>query len=501
MLGRLTRADYPNASCLDQEWWYIPAVSAPEVHAPGQAGSGTHPPSATGRAERVRAMLTDLFPAPGEAASRAALVRWGFVFLQVVVVGVGAVAMLARLGGRPAWESVWAEDPGIYLPAALAHPWHLLQSYGGYLQLVPRVIGQIAALLPVRHASVAFAVGGALVASGVGVFVYYASDGIVSSRWLRVMLGLSVVLLPVAQLEIADNGVNTIWYLLVGLFWAALWRPRTRAGAAVAAVVAFAAAASTSLGLVFAPLFAARAIVVPRRLREHVATAGWALGCLVQLLVIVTSHTSRLTPHNPLNAVAYYTREVLLPTIGWHLSWHLRDLIGVNAAAALVGGLILIVLAAAVVTQPGRTRVFVVTAVLTGLVFTAITSALAWGGPGQPVLIKVEHGARYSTLPILLLDAALIVAADACVRRWWPRPKAIVAVVALVAVLGAGWATDFRYPVRRLAGPASAWKTTANAWLRHCDRHPAGTITVSFKDWWGGKTPLTNTFSCSSLHR
>src|ERR1700691_6223650 len=245
MLGRLTRADYPRRFSLDREWWYIPAVSAPEVHAPGQAGSGTHPPSATGRAERVRAMLTDLFPAPGEPASRAALARWGFVFTQVVVVGVGAVAMLARLGGRPAWEGVYAEDPGIYLPAALAHPWHLLQSY--------------------RRC-------------------------------------LSLVLLPLAQLEIADNGVNTICYLLVGLFGAALLRPRTRAGAAVAAVLAFAAAASTSLGLVFAPLFAARAIVVHRRLREHVATAGWALGCLVQLLVIATSHMSRLTPHNPLNA-------------------------------------------------------------------------------------------------------------------------------------------------------------------------------------------------------
>src|SRR6202050_4628615 len=103
MLGRLTRADYPNASCLDREWWYIPAVSAPEVHAPEQAGSGTHPPSATGRAERVRAMLSDLFPAPGEPASRAALARWGFVFIQVVVVGVGAVAMLARLGGGASW--------------------------------------------------------------------------------------------------------------------------------------------------------------------------------------------------------------------------------------------------------------------------------------------------------------------------------------------------------------------------------------------------------------
>jgi hypothetical protein len=449
---------------------------------------------------RVRAALTDLFPAPSRPALRSGLARCAFLLIQVAVVALGAAVMLARLGGRPAWDSVYAEDPGIYLPAALAHPWQLLQSYGGYLQLTPRLIGQVAALLPIRQASVAFAVGGALIASGCGLFVYHASDGIVSSRWLRALLGLSVVLLPVAQLEIADNGVNSIWYLLVALFWAALWRPRTRAGAWVAAVVAFAAAASTSLGLVFAPLFAARALAVPRRPREHAATVGWALGCILQVLVVLTSHTSRFTPHKPINAVLYYAHEVLLPTIGWHLSWHLRDLIGANGASALVGGVILIVLAAAAVTQPGRCRAFVVTAVVTGLVFTAITSAFAWGGPGQQVTIKVEHGARYSTLPILLLDAALIVAAGACAGRWWPRPKAIVAVVALVAVLAAGWVTDFRYPVRRLAGRSSAWEVTANAWLRHCQHNPAGTITVTFYDWWS-TAPLANTFRCTSLRR
>ena len=242
-------------------------MSAPDLRAPGQAGSGAHPPPAADQG--VRAVLADLFPAPAEPAPRAGFPRWAFLLVQVAVVAVGALVMLARYSGRPAWDSVWAEDPGIYLPWALAHPWHLLQSYGGYLQLLPRLIGQIAALVPVRDASVAFAVGGAVVASGCGLFAYHASAGQVSSRWLRALVGLSVVLLPVAQLEIADNGVNTIWYLLVALFWAALWRPRTRAGAAVAAVVAFAAAASTSLGLVFAPLFAARAIAVPRRLREH----------------------------------------------------------------------------------------------------------------------------------------------------------------------------------------------------------------------------------------
>lgn len=476
-------------------------MSAPDVRAPGQAGPEAQPQPAAGQG--VRAGLADLFPAPAGSAPRGGLPRWAFLLVQIAVVVLGALVMLVRIGGgRPAWHSVWAEDPGIYLPWALAHPWHLLQSYGGYLQLFPRLIGQIAALVPIRDASVAFAVSGALVAAGCGLFAYHASAGQISSRWLRVLIGLSVVLLPVAQLEIADNGVNTIWYLLVALFWAALWRPRTRAGAVLAAAVAFAAAASTSLTLLFLPLFAARAIVLPRRLREHAATAGWALGSLLQVLIILTSHLSRLRPHNPVNAVLYYGHEVLLPALGWHLSWHLRHLLGLTGATALAGGLIFIVLVVAAVSQPGRCRVFVLTAVAYGLLFTAFTSALAWGGPQQRVTVRVEHGARYSTLPILLLDAALIVAADAYARRWWPHPRTIAAVAALVAVLAAGWATDFRYPVRHYAGPASNWSLTADRWLHYCEHRPAGTITVRFTDWWGlGPATLATSFSCSSLRR
>jgi hypothetical protein len=473
-------------------------VSRSDLRPPGQAGSGAYLPPAAGHG--VRAALAGLFPAPAGPARRAGLVRWAFLLIQIAAVALGALVMLARMGGRPAWDSVWAEDPGVYLPAALAHPWHLLQSYGGYLQLVPRLIGQMAALLPIGDASAVFAVGGALVASACGLFAYHASAGHVSSRWLRALLGLSVVLLPVAQLEIADNGVNSIWYLLYALFWTALWRPRTRAGAAAAAVVAFAAAASSSLALLFAPLFAARAIVVPRRLREQAATAGWAAGCLLQVLVIVTSHLSRLRLRNPVNAVLYYVHEVLLPALGWHLSWHLRDIAGLTGASALAAGLIVVVLALVLVTQGGPCRVFVVAAVATGLLFTAVTSAFAWGGPDQRVTVLEEHGARYSTVPILLLDAALIVAADAYAHRWWPRPRAVVAVAALIAVLAVGWATDFRYPVRRLAGPATAWALTADAWLHYCQHRPAGTITVHFRDWWG-TAHLATTFNCSSLRR
>jgi hypothetical protein len=222
---------------------------------------------------------------------------------------------------------------------------------------------------------------------------------------------------------------------------------------------------------------------------------------LLQVSVILTSHLSRVIPRNPANAVLFYGHDVLLPALGWRLSWHLRDALGLTGATTLAGGLIAVVLACVVATQSRRCRVFVVTAVATGLLFSAVTSAIAWNGRSLPVTPRLEFGARYSTVPILLLDAALIVAADAYARRWWPRPRAIAAVAALVAVLAAGWATDFRYPVHHLAGSRSAWAWRADKWLRHCQRHPTGTITSTWHAWAGGWVQMQTTFSCTSLRR
>jgi hypothetical protein len=409
---------------------------------------------------------------------------------------MGTGAALARISGTPPWHLIYAEDLGIYLPGALAHPWQLLQPYGGYLQLVPRLLGQLVALLPIRDAAVGFAVGGAIVASGCGLFAYHASAGHISSRWLRALAGLSIVLLPVAPLELADNGLCTPWYLLIALFWAILWRPATRAGVWVGGLVGFFAAASSSLTLVFAPLVLARALAVPWRTREHGVTAGWAAGSLVELYFILTSHLSRTVTGKPAYVVPFLTHYVILPALGWHLSWDLRNAIGLNNASLLMGGLIVLILILIVVTQAVRCRVFVVTAVVFSLVFTVISAASRWGGPNQVLTVAIEHGARYSAMPILLLDAALIVAADACLRRWRPRRLALAATAALVAVLAVGWVWDFRYPVNRVDGPA--WTLTADAWLRQCEHDPAGSITVTFPDYWG-RAPLATTFSCASL--
>jgi hypothetical protein len=470
-------------------------VRAPQLRPPGL----TRPSSPRQPAgQRATELLGELFPEPAEAPARVTGARrWAaFLLTQVAALAAGTALMLVRFSGPPPWHGLYAEDLGIYLPQALAHPWQLLQSYGGYLQLGPRLIAQFVSLLPLRDAATGFAIAGALVASGCALFCYHACTGQVSSRWLRAGVGLSVVLLPVAQLEIADNGVNTPWYLLVALFWALLWRPRTRGGAWTAAVVGFLAAASSSLALVFAPLVAVRAIVVPWRAREHAVTAGWAAGSLLQVGVIMTSHLSRSGALA--KAPLYYSRDVVLPALGWHLSWHLRSAVGVTGAILVVACFLALVLGLAVLTQETRCRVFVVTAVATGLVFTLVSTVLGWGAPDKPATPFAESGSRYSTLPILLLDAALIVTADACARRWRPRPQAIAAVAALTALLAIGWIWDFRYTVGRANLPA--WSQTAESWQHYCQQSPAGSITVSFPDYWG-PAPLTTTLRCASLRR
>jgi len=84
--------------------------------------------------------------------------------LQVAAVLTGVVAMLGRVRGIPAWDGMYAEDYSVFLPGALAHPWHLLVPDGGYIELGPRLIAQFAACLPLRDAAAAFAVIGALIA-------------------------------------------------------------------------------------------------------------------------------------------------------------------------------------------------------------------------------------------------------------------------------------------------------------------------------------------------
>jgi len=426
----------------------------------------------------------------------------------VAAVCAGAGVLLLRVAQVAAWNCVYAEDYGVYLVQALQHPWHVFLPYNGYYQLIPRLIGQGAAMVPLTDAGVVFAVAGAAIAAACALFIYHASAGHVRSRLLRAVLGATLVLLPVAPLEVADNGVNAPWYMMAALFWAVLWRPRSRAGMAVAALVAFATAASLPVAVVYAPLFVIRAIALPR-LREHAVTAGWLAGLVVQIPAVVSSyanHTQRVGSLAPLGKeLAYYLHTVVLRAVGWHLSWHLESVVGRSGATLVIGAFLALVLGLAAITLGRQVRAFVLLAVLTGFLYTVFAAAItSYIVRETPVLssFSFEPGSRYSVVPIFLLDAAAIVAVDAFVRSGAVapvgldtiRPKAVCAVAAVGLILALGWITDFRYVTQRTTnGP---WRPIAEKMLTRCEQSRTGTITVPA---WG--SPSRATVSCSNLHR
>lgn len=442
---------------------------------PPRTAAGSHQPAFG----RVGAALAELFPEARPLSGR--LPRSLIVAIYVLSVVVGTLLMLARYVNVAPWQSIYAEDYPVFLVPALAHPWHsLLESYAGYLQLVPRIIGLAVSQLPIRAAAAGFAIIGAAVAAACALFVFHASSGLVRNPLMRVLLGLSVLLLPVALLEIADCGVNTPWYLEMALFWAMLWRPPTRTGAALAAVIGFAAASSNITASVFAILVIIRIIALPR-VREHVVSIGWALGCLTQVPYFLTSTSaqgSRLsTLATPVQSTGFYSRDVVLPAFGWHISWVLRDWWDRNTALILVGGILLLIVVAVLIAGTTRVRLFTVTALGFGFVFTVFAATVTWWVTVNKITTSNEPGARYSCLPIVLITAVLIVATDAFFVSAGRRAvTAIFATVALIGVLCIGWVPDFRYVAQRNQAPL--WAPIASQWLATCQHHD----TIRYED-------------------
>jgi hypothetical protein len=454
----------------------------------------TVPPNAGG-------LLPQLFPQPPQREASTPARIAARVALSVIILVAGVVVLLLRIAGRSPLTTIWAEDRTVFLEQALASPRNLFASYAGYLQLLPRLIAQFVSFLPLPDASAAFAISGAVIASAVALFVFYVSAGHIRSAWLRGLLAAAVLLLSVAPLEIADSGVNTPWYLLFALFWAALWRPRGRGGMVLAGVVAFLAGASTPLALALAPLLIVR-VVALRRVREHAVTAGLAAGLLLQVPVIHAAHNSRVdqlsTPGGVLRFVAH---DVVLPALGWHLDWWLQSAVGRSGATVLVGCLLAAVFAAIALTQPARVRLVAAAALGCGFLLAAAAATLSRWVTTDSIHFHVEPGARYTTLPIFLMEAAVIVAVDNVVGRVRERSRpdeqapafgvtrwtgltrargATAAVVALVVVLSFGWVTDFRSGNGRAGG--TPWAPIATRWLADCQRNPDGAVRVATAD-------------------
>jgi hypothetical protein len=431
---------------------------------------------------------------------------------------IGAAVLAPRIGGIPSWDSVYAEDQGVFLVDALAHPWHLLVPYGGYEELMPRLIGQFISYLPLTDDAVAYALTGACLAALCALFIYHTMEGWIQSAWLRAVVGAALILLPLAPIEIADNGVNSPWYALVALFFGLLWRPKGWAGMTAAALVAFAASSSEILALIYAPQVLLRLVALPRR-REHAVTAGWLAGLLVQVPVVLRSyaeHTQRLSRFTkPVLSLRFYFHNVALRALGWRVSLHLVSIAGINGATVIVCAVLVAGLCWALVTGTRHSRMFIAVALIMGFVEAVFAATVVGLVTTQQYFPDFEGGSRYSAMPIMGMTAAAAVAVDAYLRRQAegelaeiglprgeragriplvrPKPAALVAVATLACVLALGWVTDYRYVTERMSW--GNWQPKAEQMLTACEHGSSGEITT----WAWGKSTIT--LPCSRLRR
>jgi hypothetical protein len=172
-----------------------------------------------------------LFPAPAEATSK--LRGWEAALVIVSLVAISAVLQLFRLGPSDALNSLWAEDGGVFFGGALTHGFFdaVTTPYAEYLVVLPRLIGELGTLVPLRDVPVAMNLTTVIIIALGGLAVWFASAGHIHNPYLRALLAALMVLSPVCTIEAVATPTNIAWYLTFTVFWLLFWRPKTTWGA------------------------------------------------------------------------------------------------------------------------------------------------------------------------------------------------------------------------------------------------------------------------------
>ncbi len=186
------------------------------------------------------------------------------------------------------------------------------------------------------------------------------------------------------------------------------------------------------------------------------------------------------------------------------MSLRLVEIAGLNGATVIVCAILVAVFGWVLVTGSRQVRVFAVIALIMGFVQTVFAATVVPYVIRQHYSYNFEGGSRYSTMPIMAMTAAAVVAVDAYLRRQaidgggdrFPlvrRSPGALAAAALACVLALGWLSDYRY----VAGHDfwGHWKPVAERMLAACEHSTNGEITT----WTWGHSTIT--IPCSRLRR
>ncbi|HEY4779018.1 MAG TPA: hypothetical protein VIH47_05440, partial [Solirubrobacterales bacterium] len=282
-------------------------------------------------------------PAAAPAGKRAPrLLIIGGLFVAAVLL------QMLRIGWSTSLHSLWAEDGAIFLSGAVHSSFggSLFDTYATYLVFVPRAIGELANLMPIQDAPAAVSIlSGAVIALS-GLVVWFASEGLIESPYLRGGLALMTVLAPVGGLESTDSAAYVPWYMLVATFWILLWRPRGNSAAIAAGVFALLTGLSSPGVWFFIPLALLRTLACRDR-RDGFLLAGYWTGAAVQVPVLALNEETAVTPLWTHDIWTAYLQRVIdgaalglrLGGKAWeHFGWPLLVVLVILAVVALAYG-------------------------------------------------------------------------------------------------------------------------------------------------------------------
>jgi len=425
-------------------------------------------------AARWSERLQPLFPLPAPPRLSKKWTIPAYLFAFAVLTGV----ILARQSGVTALNSIWAEDGAVYYHAAITGSfWSTLTDYNGYIELFPRLAIQVVRPFPVRDVAAIIAVFGAASLSALALLIFHASSGHVRSPAARALFVGAIVLLPLATGELLNNLVNFPWWLFFATFWLLLWRPATVAGAVLAGVVCFLASASDPLVGLMLPVAIARIVALPQ-VRNQLATFGFFLGLIVQVIAVSTvgqSGRSMSSPGGSLWAIAkLFSFRVGL---GWLTGAQLSGKLRHSWMGPTLGVLLFVaVIAVAFLVGDRSLRLLGIFAGFLSLVIFAVevwTRGVAAEMTGAPISL----GSRYAAVPQLLLLSVVLAIAS----QWKPRSvdfKDVAGPLLCFLLLVPAWLIDVNDKNPRFRGPewsTEVAKASTACRVSHSGEVPLGT--------------------------
>lgn len=396
-------------------------------------------------------------------------------------IAVCLVLLVITPSGRAKWDSMYAEDGGIFLPDALRRSWPgvLIHPYAGYMHLVPRLVGGIAALVPIGLAPVVFTGASMLIRAVLAAFVFKASEHHLGGPAFRLLAAAAFIAVPAG--ETRDNIANIHWYLIAAAFWAVLWRPRSWPGAATATVVVIAAVDSDPLTLALVPLVLLRLLTL-RGWRDHLVSIGFAAAAGLQLYVALSAGGLK-RPGYPWTAMpGIAAARVVLPLVAGRSTDAALTGSGLFVAAAAI----LIVLAWPGLTAGAPQRIVVLAAIVVGAGLTAVMWQHAGHAVAHPSRTLVGDS-RYAVTPTILLVSAVAASLSKYRLRTTLAPALICGAVAGV-VLGTMLFGQTTSPGR--AGPH--WRAGIKAARAECRTNDLVKVPIYPIGW-------HSTLPCSAL--